>query len=554
MCDDKCWMFDDCCADSNHINNETTKALRYSCEETPEDDNIYMISTCPNEENCANEAPMINIPVTSIDTNITYKNMNCAICNGDNKRVLSWNQTTIEDTLPGPNAPCPENILFQIKLESILPSDLRSRVRYCVPNVIRTCANNSVSCGKHTKYVYTGNAVYKNEECVKCNNIHNSDPTTFYTDGCTNYSANANLECQIDKLLELGKHFHFVDADTAYVYEYHANFSKYDWVTTTNTSIYLCGTVKPFAIPMYFANAFEYTIFRTSSRITILLLLVCLATFVFVNKLRTLHDKILTSVCFTLLCTYVNCELITHISNCFLASISLHYWFLCYSSWSFVAFYDCWYVICCASTKFQSVSRKSNLKPFLVYATIAFTFPMVVVGVTVFLELSSEHLVPCHLKPGYGKQGVCFISNLNIRLWLFCIIAKGEYVLSMVLFAYTLYFVFASKRSGVKSNVPANYYILFVKLALNLCFMYSSFAWMMFMFKDTDRTISCLIHGVIGASRGIFFYFAFAFPWRSVFRLCRESSPAGVGSVSSTNTTTCTEKFNSTSGSVRCGE
>lgn len=554
MCDKNCWIYDDCCANSEHINHTSIVEHHFSCEKLPSNDgHVYMINTCPSawnttsvQEKCTtpnNEDVLLAIPVTSTETNITYRNMFCATCHNE-KKLHFWNVTITYEKEMLRSSGIPDSNTEILHLEFSL--DLRSRLRYCIPNVISTCSNNRIYCGKSTNYVRAGDTVYKNEGCAECNGISQYEPyqirthhqskfpdivrntgTQFYAKNCKMYSAYDNQECLIDQYLREGEHFHYLNLETIILSKPNIIYGAHEWKRVSNTTIYLCGTFRSSFTHLYFMNSTEYTLFRIASRITIAMLLLTLAKILTSKKLHILYYKIITAMCTALLCNYLNCELINYTSNYILLSISLHYTSLCYSFWSFIAFYDCWYVICCASTKYQIINQRSNTKIFFHYSLLAFIAPLLIVSLSIFLELSSADLVPCDLKPGYGKRGIAFISNDFAKTYLFCNIVRAEYFANLILFVHTLYHIYMNKRKGLSSNIPANYYLLFVKFVANACFLYSSSAWCSFLFEEENRCgLFSILNGVIGGSRGFFFYFAFAFPWKKshkIFKRVKES-------------------------------
>lgn len=101
-CDEDCWKYGDCCFDAakDYFLRGLEPELFWSCEDVPfrkqeESYSIYMISNCPSvwtDQDVAVKCQrniqvdysyMLDVPVTSKTTSITYVNVFCAICHGD---------------------------------------------------------------------------------------------------------------------------------------------------------------------------------------------------------------------------------------------------------------------------------------------------------------------------------------------------------------------------------------------------------------------------------------------------------------------------------------
>ena len=95
-----CTTFGDCCADAKQFNAEQQKAAasRFSCVGLRQYNYNWIVKTCPAgwpdeetrmecesepTERQINQDPISYMPVTSLSTGITYRNIKCAICHQD---------------------------------------------------------------------------------------------------------------------------------------------------------------------------------------------------------------------------------------------------------------------------------------------------------------------------------------------------------------------------------------------------------------------------------------------------------------------------------------
>lgn len=228
MCDKQCPMYGDCCIDSK-FKNTNIQNNNFSCVLTKADGNVYMKTNCPQswnqsitiKNNCEslnlsllNVDVLLSTAVTNVQKGTTYRNLFCAICNGEIEFQF-WNvgisldidddeiksadviQQKMNETSDRPK-PTLNEILSNFKLNStnewflsstvnnitcrifmhatLSMSNLPKSVRYCIPEVIESCPPEWVdilvvnACLSYTSYTYTSDKVYKNPKCLFCNN------------------------------------------------------------------------------------------------------------------------------------------------------------------------------------------------------------------------------------------------------------------------------------------------------------------------------------------------------------------------------------------------
>ncbi|KAK7085127.1 hypothetical protein SK128_019212 [Halocaridina rubra] len=110
-CDNECVRYGDCCRDKAEADwgdGREEGSSQYSCRkmQTMSTIGLLMAETCLPEYSgkevealCMQKVPrmsytyVLDLPVTSSDTNITYVNIHCAICNNDANHLYTWNVT-----------------------------------------------------------------------------------------------------------------------------------------------------------------------------------------------------------------------------------------------------------------------------------------------------------------------------------------------------------------------------------------------------------------------------------------------------------------------------
>ena len=106
LCDDLCVTFGDCCPDAKQfsVDQKKTAAARFTCVGLRQYNYNWIVSTCPAgwqddevraacqtepTETQMHQDPISFMPVTSLKTSITYRNVQCAICNRDTPPALA---------------------------------------------------------------------------------------------------------------------------------------------------------------------------------------------------------------------------------------------------------------------------------------------------------------------------------------------------------------------------------------------------------------------------------------------------------------------------------
>ena len=219
LCDSLCAEYGDCCIDSKYFQPDQQRQNygRFSCKQFRQYGQLYIRDKCPAdwtevevrngcEKNILTSDPIGSLPVTSPTSGITYKNFQCAVCNGDSQLDLQFWQPRLEcPTLQGYNARFGniskefllENLKFNkgqwgVEFDTIgvpvmhacyfdpfLPPALESLTRHCHGDQVEdSCPEDyqdlqtHTLCNSYTGLIYrTDGTVYKNTHCAKCNNV-----------------------------------------------------------------------------------------------------------------------------------------------------------------------------------------------------------------------------------------------------------------------------------------------------------------------------------------------------------------------------------------------
>ncbi|KAK7601659.1 hypothetical protein V9T40_009100 [Parthenolecanium corni] len=596
MCDEKCGLFDDCCKDSNFIPRQPSKE-NFSCVETATNGFVYMKTACPSSwnsstairENCESTNPMlltldvwITTPVTDLQTNITYRNMFCAFCH----QVYEFDFWKLGLTCsPSANEPSQvplhldENILSKLHINDASPDswiydtpdnatyhclyhgkvEEDTYLRYCVPSVVDSCSPNwlgSPNCSTYTSYAFVDNKVFKNPDCLACNNV--SKPATCihpspkhlnstltvnilnknimkiprcheipgnasaYEIICptekpaikeiTECSSNSN-KCLIDGYFDISSDINFLDNVTIHVKSRDMTFNDSEYLKVNNSFIYVCGH----EIPRTVLQQIYDTVDDWVSEILIKLSIVCLVLHLFffqqLPEMKNLSGKNLAVFCFMLLIALLGFEIGPRLPRCEILAVVLHYSLLSCFTWMLIMSYDCWLSLYRATKKFRAAGGKHSNK-FLIYCALSNIVPMAVVSVALYFELSPPSVIPCEHKLGYGKYKQCFIAQKFGFIVFFIIPASIMFFCNVCFFAHTAYMIFLSQRTTVNPNTR-NDFKLYTRLALMMGLTWT-LGTLLFV---TDFILVGLLFSILNMSQGIFIFFGFTFKQKTLKQL-----------------------------------
>ncbi|XP_076028626.1 uncharacterized protein LOC143017726 [Oratosquilla oratoria] len=220
FCDDLCARYGDCCKDANAYNPEEQARNKdvFACVHMKQFGDVYMRGHCAVDwedaevarlcqegdpsTNSERKDPVIDMPVTSLSSSVTYTNSYCALCSREDPEYLvRWT----------PQLDCPtlhdyhrsygnltkefvkRNITYNdVKLawglevdgsfhtcyvDPVMPETVVHTIRNCKKS-ISTCAANWTDgdvaelCASYTAVVYNYDTSYRNAHCATCNRVN----------------------------------------------------------------------------------------------------------------------------------------------------------------------------------------------------------------------------------------------------------------------------------------------------------------------------------------------------------------------------------------------
>lgn len=217
FCDYLCAEYGDCCLDANAYKvDEQTKPDHYKCVHLKQFGDLYMRGSCMSgwedleiamlcssgspDTNADRSDPMAGLPVTSINSSVTYTNYYCAVCNNDSTSLQLWQSRLECPTLSSYQSRfrnltmqyVSSNLVFNNDnwglyiddygvdvfhacfINPVVPETVLHLVRPC-KLMTATCAANWTDtqvenlCHLYTAVVYNLEQAYRNPHCAQCN-------------------------------------------------------------------------------------------------------------------------------------------------------------------------------------------------------------------------------------------------------------------------------------------------------------------------------------------------------------------------------------------------
>ncbi|XP_065214406.1 adhesion G protein-coupled receptor E2-like isoform X3 [Planococcus citri] len=505
---------------------------------------------------------LLSIPVSNVAKNITYKNAYCAICNYETEfefwqpllYIIEEPTLDIIQKNASISSSTDQNLYNVINHTTILSNmkmnenhtqlvsvvEGRSYLCYIVPNMqtevasaSRFCFSDSNDrlCSDCEKGTPTNSCVENlgiNLANILELTVHESRfPKIFTCDDVPDdvdkklIFCEPNIEhcfyknpvtkelCLVNRYLEVGE-YEFREDGSVYVKESEIVFPPEQYTNDTSTTtggIFVCGTEIPMSNEDKFFTKLRDTLTEIFIKLSIFFLILYLAVNVNKQKLQSLPNKILFSFCFTLLLLYVVFEVAQLLKSCIMAAAIIHYLYLSCIMWLLIASYDFWQVICLSSTKLQTLAGKTRLKRYLLYCFFGWISPCFIMAIAIYFELALNRIIPCNLKPGYGRLKQCFIGQDYPKFYFLLYPTTVIFCIILALFAHTSYHIYLSKRKNIKSTAQNNYYLLFVKLALSMGITWTLGLLVTYIKSNFISTI----YVTLNASHGILMFFAYCF-------------------------------------------
>lgn len=561
MCDENCSIYDQCCSDAKYRNNNRSS---FVCVETFFDGNIYMKNACKFAKNdtisnlCTDRS--INgekntfsvIPVTSKSTNITYKNLFCALCNGEKKfrfwnvAILPKNQSItidsfVNETFLGDSF-FSKDWQRNYTIRTKIPKNFIPKIRYCVPDRIKNCLedrseinpdcfdiriDNLNEISINSQNCFAGNMIDRNIPTIKARNIpfdyckkiptdnsayrmlcrknflqqsvNTSDTELTYVDSCFYQTIDGDL-CLINSFY-YSDQFKILDEETIYVYELESKFSHPEWFFSSqgNSSVFVCGTEIPLSSTDRWFSYMNTSLSATLISISIFCLILYIVLYNNIRKMRYPFSRVIFCYSLTLLATFVIFLINDWQPSCEIMSAILHYLLLSCFTWLMVASFECWRTV--TSPTSMRNSKEHTWKRFGIYCLVGWVLPLSIVSVAIYFELSPIQSIPCDWKPGYGRLKQCFIAQ-NLPSYYFF------HYPSVIMFLVNIYFfIHISVYVFCNSSVHRNFSI-FAKLALVTGLPWTLGTLVVF---TKGAYILRLIYVIFNSSQGITIFLVFAY-------------------------------------------
>ena len=213
FCDDMCTIYKDCCRNANVKSDQNFVVVNtsFDCMHIPSiNDNwfVYIVNTCPEDTNdelhrlCI-ESTERNIysttPVTSFTTRILYRNVYCALCNGETDYVF-WKVVLRCVWEPKDNSKfislSIQELYMRDECYMLYKEPIANSYRKCYPKITKCPESSNMSTIRNyenghdatrcedggNRYVFTSDVIYKNPACYQCNKEIGTD----YSDATCN--------------------------------------------------------------------------------------------------------------------------------------------------------------------------------------------------------------------------------------------------------------------------------------------------------------------------------------------------------------------------------
>nr|XP_045615520.1 uncharacterized protein LOC123768776 [Procambarus clarkii] len=202
-----------------------------------------------------------------------------------------------------------------------------------------------------------------------------------------------------------------------------------------------------------------------------LCLLLHLAAFFLVPRLRNLPGKSLASLCLSLLTAYTIFIFSTFLKprtiGCYISAVFMYYSFLASFCWMNIMAFDVWLTFQQAKDELRVSSGRQRSK-FLFYCVYGWLLPALAVVVTVTLDKTAPGGLPSEFQPNFGQRW-CWFGQRKALMVFFAAPLFVVMALNVVFFLITSYTIGASREPTLrKSPCSQNkkQFLLYVRLAV----------------------------------------------------------------------------------------
>ena len=520
-CDIACEFYRDCCSDYISIKHEVTEdnilfdcVMAYSQQEV-EMKTIKAISSCPISWvepafSNANYCDSVSCPlVTSVNTNVTYRNSYYAFCHGVNSISISPQEYLI----------CANVFIFDTFSPTIHECYDSTSV-----DVIRTCpsyensstslsadeySNVSLLCSNiYQNYVQGLFYAFKNEYCALCNGYDHTDTDVICISSDTmhtriglngfqfllsndvtyefidlsitcsagfvfddligncreefqtnvdNFTASLNITVDCESTIALNDSEFEYAGDNMVLFrgelkEIQFNTSQGQPVICVNFT--QNGTVSATRTIYIYPIGYDYITYVGCSLSIIGCCLVIL-TFCLFKDLRTLPTKILVNIAITIISSNILVIVIASgagsiISLCEILAIFTHFFTLAQFMWMTVMCAEVAHTFYLAS-RLIKVDPKTNHRKFIIYFVLSWGTPLATVSICVVLNYFTDNLIKYGRNFNMGSNS-CWINEFYSAVTVFLVPTVAATLLQSILFIVVCFFLFLSKKKKSSSS------------------------------------------------------------------------------------------------------
>ena len=477
-CDSICIEYGDCCVDYEHLAPPGDHRHQFECvnihprfndHSKAPDRYVKMISSCPPSQEadadtvskCTASNDLLP-PATDLSTNLTYKNIHCALCHAASEAVV-WSYQLL----------CPSNESFTLTSVSQLMENCQgidfleprpSTIHECRSrDVVTACPSyensdyyhTSVSlaqysswvgkCYKYQRPVESGGVVYKNEFCALCEGVISS------TMECLESTSNMKPAVSIIQLSIFNPGFIFnlprpsspirLEVDhtqlsfidhpvvkvptSSMLLECNGsivilNESMFDYIGD-NTVLFdgevyeiLLNTTEGLPIICAMNESDHYAVITyVGSSLSMMGCVLVLLTICLFKKLRTPPMKILSNIVITnfminLLNMLIVGDVFEQSRLCQAVAICFHFIVLAQFMWTTIMCFEILRRFYLASQLVSVISTtKKSTRRLIFYNAIAWTIPSVIVIVTITLNYTTSDLI----RYGWSDNNICWINH-----------------------------------------------------------------------------------------------------------------------------------------------
>lgn len=479
FCDTRCEVYGDCCINYNSTDESTSDEYgEAKCVSLDKDRSLKMVTSCSKEysieseisRNCDMDTghPAWGVPVTSVESKIVYKNMFCALCNGE-KNYTFWN-IRIE---------CPEKIdlsniskTFKGSMEGChrKMENLESSYEHkCNTSIISSCPHGTKdeeaveNCyNGYYGVVYDRNGtMYKNIFCFNCNVnkseeiiCHYNTMTTIYgiKEGLSfavllNFNRDVNIN-KADHLVQMNpckkgyiytngecrkelqsegsgpkcirvklnnNEFVFLENGTLYHNSTKSFHEKeyYSIIDTNPMDVYICMeriANKDVQQKHLVTSKTEIQLTYVCSVISMIALAILIVKFLYFRNIRKLAGFIYVSFAITLFIAQLLFVLTPHfskmgVSSCRAVAVAMHYAFLSSFFWLNAITVNIWLSVCWTPCQSKKYSDKRS---FFSYSAFSWLTPILLIVPAILLDKYQPDSI---FAPSYGLYEICWINK-----------------------------------------------------------------------------------------------------------------------------------------------